>query len=65
MYGCAEQKLSDICMVGSRRHEFVITEKEDTLPQRTPDIPVSRTHVPVFQLDFEILRTIASFIKFL
>lgn len=39
LYGCAEQKLSDICMVGSRRHEFVVTEKEDTLPQRTPDIP--------------------------
>jgi len=41
-------------MLGNRRHEFVVTVKEDTLPQRTPDIPVSRTDVPVFQLDFEI-----------
>ena len=52
-------------MLGNKRHEFVVTEKEDTLPQRTPDIPVSRTHGTVFQLDVEIFRTIASFIKFL
>lgn len=39
LYSCVGQKLSDICLPGSKRNEFVVTEKEDTLPQRTPDIP--------------------------
>ncbi|CAG2200845.1 USP47 [Mytilus edulis] len=39
LYTCAKQKLSDICMLGTRRHEFTVVEKEDTLPQKLSEIP--------------------------
>lgn len=39
LYTCANQKLSDICMLGTRRHEFTVVEKEDTLPQKLSEIP--------------------------
>ncbi|XP_076079831.1 ubiquitin carboxyl-terminal hydrolase 47-like [Mytilus galloprovincialis] len=38
LYACANQKLSDICMLGTRRHEFTVVEKEDTIPQKLSEI---------------------------